>query len=216
MSWARSSGCMPALSSAPHHLAEAPVAQLGLDGGEQVVGIVGDLEVGVTRNAEAAGADHLHAREEELGVRRDDLLDPDVGLLLAVDGHEAADHLARHLDARDHALAALRIAHEGGEAQREAGDVRERPPDTDGERREHGQHLTPEAILHAAPRGRVQGIERHHADAVLGEARQQHVAQLMVGARGLREHLLAHAVDHLVGRATVGTALAHAGIHLIM
>ena len=36
----------------PHRLAEAPAAQLGLDGLQEVVGLVGDLEVGVARDAE--------------------------------------------------------------------------------------------------------------------------------------------------------------------
>ena len=45
---------MPALDLEPHDLAEAPAAQLGLDGLQQVVGLVGDLEVGVARDAEDA------------------------------------------------------------------------------------------------------------------------------------------------------------------
>ena len=36
----------------PHHVAEAPAPQLGLDGLEEVVGVVGQLEVGVLGDAE--------------------------------------------------------------------------------------------------------------------------------------------------------------------
>ncbi len=50
-------------------LAEAPAAQLGLDGLQQVVGLVGDLEVGVARHAEVAVVEDLHAREQVGQVR---------------------------------------------------------------------------------------------------------------------------------------------------
>ena len=54
-----------------HDLAEAAAAQLGLDGLEQVVGLVGDLEVGVARHAEDAAVDDLHARgRAPAGARR--------------------------------------------------------------------------------------------------------------------------------------------------
>ena len=61
---ARSSWLIPASTSSAHDLAEAPPAQLGLDGLEQVVGLVGDLEVGVAGDAEDAVVDDLHAREQ--------------------------------------------------------------------------------------------------------------------------------------------------------
>src|SRR5207247_5344796 len=47
-------------------LAEAPAAQLGLDGPEQVVGLVGDLEVGVAGDAEEPVVDDLHAGEQSV------------------------------------------------------------------------------------------------------------------------------------------------------
>ncbi len=175
-----------------HHLAEAPVAQLGLDGGEQVVGIVGHFEVGIAGDAETAGADHLHAGEEQARVGGDDLLDPDVRLLLAVDRDEPADHLARHLDARDHFLTALRIANERSETEREARDVREGSTDPDRERREHRQHLAAEAILDAGARLGVERVQRDDPDAVLGEPGEQDVAQLVVGASDLGLHEFAH------------------------
>ena len=77
MSASRSSSLMPASISTPHDLAEAAAAQLGLDGLEQVVGLVGDLEVGVARDAEHAAVDDLHAREQRVEVGGDDLLERD-------------------------------------------------------------------------------------------------------------------------------------------
>ena len=62
-----------------HDLAEAPAAQLGLDGPQQVVGLVGDLEVRVAGDAEEAVVDDLHAREQRVEVGRDDLLQRDEG-----------------------------------------------------------------------------------------------------------------------------------------
>ena len=45
---------MPGVDLDAHDLAEAPAAQLVLDRLQQVVGLVGDLEVGVARDAEDA------------------------------------------------------------------------------------------------------------------------------------------------------------------
>ncbi len=47
----------------PDDLAKAPAAELVLDGGQQVVGLVVYLEVGVTGDAEEVVADDLQARE---------------------------------------------------------------------------------------------------------------------------------------------------------
>jgi hypothetical protein len=57
-----------------HDLAEAAAAQLVLDGLEQVVGLVGDLEVGVAGDAEGRPVDDLHPREERVEVLGDQLL----------------------------------------------------------------------------------------------------------------------------------------------
>ena len=66
-----------------HDLAEAPPAQLGLDRAQQVVGLVGDVEVGVARDAEEAVVDDLHAGEERVEVGRDELLERDERRALA-------------------------------------------------------------------------------------------------------------------------------------
>ena len=61
---------MPRADLEPHDLAETAPAQLVLDRLQQVVGVVGDLEVGVAGHAEHVVVDDLHAREERVEVVR--------------------------------------------------------------------------------------------------------------------------------------------------
>ena len=63
----------------PHHLAEAAAAELVLDRLQEVVGLVGDREVGVAGDAEVAVVDHVDPREEGVQVGRDHLLQRDEG-----------------------------------------------------------------------------------------------------------------------------------------
>ena len=81
----------------PDDLAEAPAAQLVLDRLQQVVGLVGDLEVGVAGDPEEVVAEDVHAREQRVEVRGDDVLERDEGVLGDLD--EARQHLLGHLDA---------------------------------------------------------------------------------------------------------------------
>ena len=59
----------------PDHLAEAPAPELVLDRREQVVGLVGDVEVGVARDPEEVVGDDLHAGEERVEMAGDDVLE---------------------------------------------------------------------------------------------------------------------------------------------
>ena len=61
---------MSARDLEPDHLAEAPAPELVLDGREQVVGLVGDVEVGVARHPEEAVGDDLHPGEQRVEVAR--------------------------------------------------------------------------------------------------------------------------------------------------
>ena len=79
----------------PHDLAEAPPPQLVLDRLQQVVRLVGDLEVRVARDPEQVVADDLHPREERVQVRGDDVLERDERVLRDLD--EPRQHLLRHL-----------------------------------------------------------------------------------------------------------------------
>ena len=67
----------------------------------EVVGLVGDLEVGVARDAEDAVVDDLHAREERVEVRGDHVLERDERRARPRRGDEAREHLLGHLDARE-------------------------------------------------------------------------------------------------------------------
>ena len=131
----------------PDDVAEAAAAQLQLDRLEQVVGLVGDLEVGVARDAEDGALDDLHLREEPVEEVRDHGLERDERAPLA-DLEEARQALG-HLHAREALLPRLRIANEDGEAVGEARDVRERLPGPDGERRQHRVDLAVEAAARA-------------------------------------------------------------------
>ena len=88
-----------ALDLEPHDLAEAPLAQLLLDGQQQVVRLVLlDREVGVAGHPEQVVVEDLHAREEDVQVGGDDLLQQHVGAGAHLP--QARQH-RRHLDARE-------------------------------------------------------------------------------------------------------------------
>ena len=149
-----------------HRLAEAPPAQLGLDGLQEVVGLVGDLEVRVARDAEEAVADDLHPRKERVEVGRDDLLERDERVRRVVDLDEAVEHLGRHLDAGERLLVVERVAHERGERQRQAGDVGKRTALADGERGEHREDLAAVALAERLALLLGEVVEPEDADAV--------------------------------------------------
>ena len=82
----------------PHRDAELrALPQHGLHRGEEVLGVVGQLEVGVAGDAERVVLEDLHAREERVEVRGDHLLERhETGA--ARERHEAGEQ-RRHLDA---------------------------------------------------------------------------------------------------------------------
>ena len=93
----------------PDHLAEAAAADLLLDRQQQVVGLVGDVVVGVPGDAEERVVDDLHPREEVVEVGGDHVLERDEGEAVA-DREEAAQQLLRHLDAGGDLLVLLGVA----------------------------------------------------------------------------------------------------------
>ena len=143
----------------PDRLAEAPAAQLRLDGLQEVVGLVGDLEVGVAGDAEDRVTVDLHPGEERIEVRRDDLLQRDERVRLGVERDEARQHLRRHLHAGERARVGDRIADEHRERQRQARDVRERATGPDGERRQGREDLAAEALRQLAAPGLVEVVD---------------------------------------------------------
>ena len=74
-----------------------------LDRAEQVFGFVGELEVGVARDAEDVVAEHLHAGEQRVEMRRDHLLERHEALAVG-EGDEPRQE-RRNLHAREAVLA---------------------------------------------------------------------------------------------------------------
>ncbi len=122
-----------------HDLAETPAAQLVLDRLQQVGGVVGDLQVGVACHAEDVVVGDLHAREQRVEMVGDHVLQRHQQRRLGrrlLERDEARQDLGRHLHAREHRLLADRVAHEHGEAEGQVGDVGERAPGRDRQRRQ--------------------------------------------------------------------------------
>ena len=103
-------------------VAHPALPELDLDGLEQVVGVVRDLEVGVARHAEERALGDLHPGEEHRQEVRDHGLERHE--LLA--GRDEAVEALRHLDAREALLVGLGVERDDAEREREPGDVRER------------------------------------------------------------------------------------------
>ena len=129
----------------PDDLAEAALAQLVLDRPQQVVGLVGDREVGVAGDPEDVVCWRISIPgNRSAEVLRDHRLQRHEGVV--ADGQEARQHLLGHLHAREGLLLGHRVAQPDGQAQREVGDVGEGPPRPDGERRQHGEDLLAEDL----------------------------------------------------------------------
>ena len=199
----------------PYDLAEAAPAQLVLDRLQQVVGLVGDGEVGVAGDLEVVVVEDLHPREQRVEVGRDDLLHGHEGQALP-HRHEAGQHLLRHLHAGEGLVAGDRVAHEHRQREREVGDVRERAPQADGQRREHGEDLAPEARVELAPLVVGDVVDRGDADAGVAQAGHE----LVLEAADLAPAELAHArldrVHRLARRHAVGPAGVDAGLELVV
>ena len=126
----------------PDDLSEAPPPQLVLDGLEQVVGLVGDGEVGVAGDPEGVVAKDLHPGKELAEVAGDDHLQRHERA--AVEPEEARHHLLGHLHAREGLAAGDRVAEPDSQRQRQVRDVGEGPARPNGERREDGEDLLAE------------------------------------------------------------------------
>ena len=153
----------------PDDLAEAPAAQLVLDRGEQVVGLVGDVEVGVARDAEEAVGDDLHAGKQRVQVLGDDVLERDERALADLD--KARQHLLRDLHARVELGLERRVVQVHEQAQRQVRDVGKRPARTDRQRRQHREDVLEEVALEPrrgsppTPRRRRCGCPRRQVPA---------------------------------------------------
>ena len=129
---------------------EAAPAELHLDGGQQVVGLlVGHAEVGVAGDPERAVQLDLHAGKQPVEVGGDHLLEGHEAR--AVGGPHEPGQQRRHLDPGEAALVALGVADHDGQVERQVGDVGERVAGVDRQRREDGEDLVlevpPELLL---------------------------------------------------------------------
>ena len=197
-------------------LAEAAPAKLLLDGLEHVVGLVGDVVVGVAGDAEGRVVEDLHAGEERTEVRRDEVLERHEDRVLAIEAKEAPQELLRDLDARERLRAGVRIAQHHGEAEGQVGDVGERAPEPDEERRQGREDPALEQAVELRAL-LARGVLRvHEPDPVLGEARYELGPEAAGDPRPLLRHDLGDRVDLLVRAEAVGSASGSVGLDVVM
>ena len=118
----------------PDDLAEAAPAKLLLDRLQQVVGLVGDVVVGVAGDPEERVVGDLHPGEQRAQVGGDQVLERDQRGPRLADLHEPPEQLLRHLHPGEHLGALVGIAERHGQAEREVRDVGERAPEADRQR----------------------------------------------------------------------------------
>ena len=198
----------------PHDATElAAPAQHRLDRLEEVLGFVLELEVGVAGDAERVVREHLHAGEQGVELRRDDLLEQHEAL--AVGQRDEAGEQRRHLHPREALVAARRVAHGDREVQRQVGDVGERVRGVDRQRREHREDRVDEQLLEVGPVVGGEVVPVGEADAgvlerghdLVGEHRRRPVDQLVDPAPDRAE-----LVDEV---EAVGGGGAQAGVELL-
>ena len=191
-----------------HRRAEPAPQQLLLESLQQVLGVVLlDLEVLVAGDPEGVELQHLHAGEQSLEVLADHVLQRHEPLVAQRD--EPAER-RRHLHPREVLLAGLRVPHQHGHVEREAGDVGERVGRVDGQRREHREDAVLEEPLAELLLLAVEVLPAHQVDAVgrqLGhqvDAEELGVALALLG--GADPDRLQHVARHHPGRRPHGHA----------
>ena len=114
----------------------------------------------------------LHPREERLEIRADHLLERHELVRAARTGTQRGRRFGTFTRAKC-SVPVHRVANLHRERQRQVGDVRERVPGIDGERREHREDLRLEVLVDRAPLARRQLAHVDEAHAVRRELRQQ-------------------------------------------
>ena len=160
--------------------------------------------------------DHLGAGEERVEVGGDRLLQRHEDLVALADRQEAAEQLLRHLDAGDDLGAALGIAQQHAEAEREVGDVGEGPAEPDHQRRQRREDLLVEAGVDfaRAPASLAVSSETIRIPCSSSAGRRSPSKQLCrrrssSSTRGLDR------VDLLAGGEPVGAAGVDPGVELV-
>ena len=199
----------------PHDLAEAAAAELVLDRLQQVVGLIAHREVGVAGDAEVTVVDDLGAREERVEVGRDRLLERHEYLVVLANPQEAAEQLLRHLDPGDDLGAAVGVAQQHAEAEREVGDIGEGAAEPDDERGQCRKDLLMEAGVDFAPLLLAGRLQRDDADPVLLQRRPQYPGEAAVQAGVELQHPRLDRVDLLPGCKSIGTAGVDSRVELV-
>lgn len=169
----------------------------------------------------------LHAGEEVVQVRGDDVLERHEARLEEVGGHrrlgaahlEEARERRRHLDPREVLLARLGVDEDHREVEREAGDVGEGVGRVDGERGEYRVYLVAEELTQAVLLGLLDLAPAHDVDALLGEGGAHalvedaglHEGQVVGDAGDLLEHLARLQPGGAAHRDAGGDAALEAG-----
>ena len=110
------------------------------------------------------------------------------------------------LHAREALLAGLRVLGEDREREREAGDVWERLPRPDGERREHRVDLAVEALLELPELLRVEILDAADRDPLCLQGRAELALPEARLERGELEHALTDPSERLLWREPVGAS----------
>ncbi len=118
----------------PDHRAEAPLAELLLDGREQVGFVLVDIKVRVPGHPEEPVSHHLHAREEPVKPLGDDPLDRHEGAP-ASDPKESRGR-RRHLDPSHPGGPLSRLSEHDGDRERQVAEVGEWVSRVDGQGRQ--------------------------------------------------------------------------------
>ena len=193
--------------------------------GQQVRGVFQlDRYLGVPGDAEGVGGHDLQAREEEIQIRRDEVLQEDEverrppadAIILAQvlgDGHETGIDAHRHLHPGEELLA-LGVLHDDSQVGGEIGDEWEWPPGIECQRRQGRIDLPLEQLPQGAALLLIEIAPGMHVDALPLQQREQ----LLVPAGAMplqdRDEVLPHLVDRLRRRQSIRGELEVAAHHL--
>ena len=131
------------------------------------------------------------------------------------DRQEAAEQLLRHLDPGDDLAAALGIAQQHAEAEREVGDVGEGPAEADHQRGQRREDLLVEAGVDLAPLLRGRRVERDDANPLPLHLGPQPALEAGVQAAVDLQHPGLDRVDLLPRAEPVGPAGVDPGVELL-
>ena len=193
----------------PHGRAEPAAHELALERLQQVLRVVLlDLDVLVAGDAEGVGLLDLHAREQGVQVRGDDVLERHEPGRADLDEPRQQ---RRHLHAGEQLGAGDRVAHDDGEVEGQAADVGEGVRGVHGERGEDREDLGVEEELDLRLLGRRELVPAEHLDALRLEVGQHHVAE-QVGLLALQlVGALPDVLEHLARRVAAGRPDGDAG-----